>query len=397
MKKKIGIIGADPNNGNRGVGALIYSVLYLLKKIEDSKGVEIDINILIPTKGKLKDTIVIGDKLIHVNYLFLTNFFGVKAFVRSIFYFRAYLQYLKLDLVLYIGGGDSFSDIYGINRFKEINNPIKLFRLLRKKQILLPQTIGPFKESICRKNAIKSIEQASIVLARDKQSFDYVNIISRRPNVFESIDVAFALPYIKKKFNEQQIHVGISISALLWNGGYTRNNQFNLTVDYQKVTLEIIEFFLKQKNVIIHLVPHVVSTNRGIENDYEVSLEVINNYNYENVILSPLFLDPMEAKNYISGLDFFIGARMHACIAAFSSQVPVFPLSYSRKFNGLFEDTLDYQYLGDMTQNSHIHILNELREAFANRGKLKEMTKDRMNGKVKKRLEDLINHLKNCF
>ena len=37
MHKKIGIIGADPDNGNRGVGALIYSVLYLIKRIEENK------------------------------------------------------------------------------------------------------------------------------------------------------------------------------------------------------------------------------------------------------------------------------------------------------------------------------------------------------------------------
>jgi polysaccharide pyruvyl transferase WcaK-like protein len=52
----------------------------------------------------------------------------------------------------------------------------------------------------------------------------------------------------------------------------------------------------------------------------------------------------MEAKSYISGMDLFIGARMHATIAAISSGVPVIPFSYSRKFEGLFS-SLGYPYV----------------------------------------------------
>jgi len=397
MKKRIGIVGADPFNGNRGVGALIYSVIYLLRNIEEHRTIESEIYILLPIKGKTSETFIIGDKYIRVNYIYLTNFYGIKAFIRSIFHLYSYLKYLKLDLILFIGGGDSFSDIYGMTRFHEINNSIKLFRFLRKKQIMLPQTIGPFKESFCKRCAIKSIEGASIVFARDKLSFDYVSQIAKQPDLIESIDVAFALPYTQRSFNKQLVNVGIGISALLWNGGYTRNNQFNLTIDYRKIIIEIIEFFLKQDKVMIHLVPHVVSTNRGIENDYEVSLDVMKYFNSKRVILSPLFLDPMEAKSYISGLDFFTGSRMHACIAAFSSQVPVFPLSYSRKFNGLFEETLDYNYVGDMTKNSKPTIFDQLSEAFSNRLLLKEITKERMNIIVLPRLEILVDHLLNCI
>jgi len=54
----------------------------------------------------------------------------------------------------------------------------------------------------------------------------------------------------------------------------------------------------------------------------------------------------MEAKSFISSMDFFVGARMHACIAAFSSGVPVIPMAYSRKFNGLF-DSLEYSHVLD--------------------------------------------------
>ena len=41
---------------------------------------------------------------------------------------------------------------------------------------------------------------------------------------------------------------------------------------------------------------------------------------------------------YIIGLcDFFIGSRMHACIAALSQSVPAVGIAYSKKFHGVFE------------------------------------------------------------
>ena len=54
-------------------------------------------------------------------------------------------------------------------------------------------------------------------------------------------------------------------------------------------------------------------------------------------------------KNYISKMDFFIGARMHATIGALSSGVPVIPFSYSRKFEGLF-NSIDYPFVIEATK-----------------------------------------------
>lgn len=53
-------------------------------------------------------------------------------------------------------------------------------------------------------------------------------------------------------------------------------------------------------------------------------------------VLAPAFASPSEAKSYIAGMDFFMGARMHACITALLSGVPVVPMAYSLKFEGLF-------------------------------------------------------------
>ncbi len=61
---------------------------------------------------------------------------------------------------------------------------------------------------------------------------------------------------------------------------------------------------------------------------------------------------------------------MHACIAAFSSGVPVLPMAYSRKFAGLF-GTLGYGACADCKADSEEEILAKLKTAFETRNDLR--------------------------
>jgi len=289
------------------------------------------------------------------------------------------------DYILNIGAGDSFADIYGEGRFYQIDRVNRAARRYKKPYCLLPQTIGPFKNENILHQAVKSIEKSKLVMARDTQSFEYVKQIApKQQNIGEYIDVAFFLPYKKRDFDKNLIHVGLNISALLWHGGYTQDNQFGLSIDYQHTVRMIIDYFLSMPNVIIHLIPHVVHAEREIENDYAVSYDLYREYNNPQIVLAELFLSPIDAKSYISGMDFFMGARMHSTIAAFSSCVPVVPMAYSRKFNGLFSDTLQYSYLTDMKTDTESRILEIVKEAYTNRENLKTLEQGQMHTTVAK-------------
>ena len=86
--------------------------------------------------------------------------------------------------------------------------------------------------------------------------------------------------------------------------------------------------------------------------------------------VAPAFNDPTEAKNYIASLDYFMGARMHACIAAFSSGVPVIPMAYSRKFKGLF-GTLGYARTIDCMAEDEDALFAAIATGFEERGALR--------------------------
>ena len=156
-------------------------------------------------------------------------------------------------------------------------------------------------------------------------------------------DVAFALPYHNNYiYSSVNRKIGINVSGLLWNGGYIGNNQFNLTVDYRTYITELIKQLQKSGIYDIYIIPHVISsTGTNPECDYRVSEMLVKQF--EGIILAPKFSSPMDAKSFISEMDIFIGARMHATIGAFSSDVITIPFSYSRKFEGLYNN-LNYPY-----------------------------------------------------
>lgn len=367
MKRNVLITGVDPYNGNRGVAALAYSMLYAISSIDPDGR----ISVYLYNVSRERDVLTIGEKRCAFENIRTVDFFSLKGFLLTVFNSLRYRgnlgKYLKIDIVLDMGEGDSFSDIYGVARFNLINNSKRTACLLRKPLVILPQTIGPYNDEKCRKLATTSLERASCVFTRDVQSTACAESLSRRVKTIEVIDVAFMLPYTRRSHDAGKVHVGLNVSSLLWHGGYTKDNQFGLVVDYRRLTKSVLSRFLAVEGVVVHLIPHVVLSMSDIENDYEIAYEIANSIKDENLVLSPFFLDPVEAKSYISGMDFFVGARMHSCIAAISSGVPVYPLAYSRKFNGLFADTLKYGYLGDLKNEAEGNVIEGLFSAFDKR------------------------------
>lgn len=386
-------------NGNRGCIALAISSMYIIDHILSKRN--LSYTFYLPQSGHTEYKeyqIKVGNKILKYTAIPDISNSAIKSKIKNLIKYREFYYvaeiYKKADYIFDIGQGDSFADIYGKDRFDMIFAQHKLGKRYHKPYCILPQTIGPFENLQIRKQAIMGINWAKCVMVRDKQSADYVKKLIPSCNISEVIDVAFFLPYKKKIFDTSFIHVGLNISALLWYGGYTRNNQFGLKCNYQKLIREIITCFLSMNNVKVHLIPHVVGGERHIENDYAVSYDLYEEFNNPNLILAPFFLDPIIAKGYIAGMDFFMGARMHSTIAAFSAGVPVIPMAYSRKFNGLFVDTLQYPYMVDMKNEVEASILNKINKNFQHRNELKEIINTRQNTIIEERREVLINEIK---
>jgi colanic acid/amylovoran biosynthesis protein len=353
----IGLLWHSLSSSNLGVGALTLSQIALIESAAARLNKQVQFKIF----GTL------GAE----NYGHTPNVVSVCGVERNFIapWKSPFLKQLReCDLVLDIGEGDSFTDIYGLERYLILVGTKYAAWLSRIPLILSPQTIGPFQGKFTRAGARFIMRRSQRVFARDHLSMEYLrtNDIS---NADEVIDVAFALPYTKQTPQPNgRVRVGINVSGLLYHGGYTRNNQFGLSLDYAELTHAMLDWFTAKNDCDVFLVSHVIPQSMEVENDHGVSLAL--KQRYPGVIVADRFTSPSEAKSFISGMDFFIGARMHACIGAFSSGVPVVPLAYSRKFNGLFE-SLGYSHFGDCKKDSQQEVMALIEKSFNGRPALK--------------------------
>lgn len=290
------------------------------------------------------------------------------------------------DLFVDSCGGDSFSDIYGNYTLRYINKNHKLAYKYKKPIILLPQTIGPFNTKEGENRASRMMKKATMVYVRDKQSKNVSLKYISHNKVFYTIDMAFHMKfpiYKNNNYSNKKIRIGVSPSALLWNGGYTGQNQFGLKSNYRDTIRKIISYLLERKyevNLLAHVLYGTASKPR--EDDYWLCKQLQEEF--PETILAPYFYSPTEAKSYISTLNALMSSRMHCCIGAYSSGVPVFTLGYSRKFNGLFYDTLNYNYGSDLRENDIQQTMMNLDKFLMELSTIKK--------EMPSRLEDIENY-----
>ena len=204
--------------------------------------------------------------------------------------------------------------------------------------------------------------------------------------------MAFLLPYDKDRFSfdTNKIKLGINVSGLLYQGGFESSNQFNLKINYKEYINELIEKYSNDEKYEVHLIPHVIDLNENAHDDDYKTIEKIHNQ-YANTILAPAFKNPIEAKSYISNMDIFSGARMHSTIAAFSTGVPCIPVSYSRKFEGLF-NSLNYDYIIHAKEYDTAEAFNKTVEYCNNTEKLKK-SQEEANEDINKKLNNFVNSI----
>ena len=357
---RVGLLWHSVNSSNLGVGALTAAHLAVLESVARNVGCRLKFY-------------VIGWSDAGPSYIDSESVCVVPVRFRDLFNARGRVHKTlrHCDLVCDIGAGDSFADIYGLRRF--ISICLSKMAVPRHRLILSPQTIGPFERWWTAYLARRLMTRCRAVVVRDHLSLRVLRDMKVRTEIIEATDVAFRLPYRPANpMRNGAIKIGINISGLLFHGGYNRQNMFQLVVDYPRLVRAVLAWFDRQPECEVHLISHVISETAPVEDDYRVAQHLAAEF--PAVIVAPRFASPSAAKSYISGMDFFCGSRMHACIAAVSSGVPTVPISYSRKFTGLFE-SLGYSLVADCKAESEDQILEKIRSGFQQRELLKARTR----------------------
>lgn len=361
----IGLLGHTTTSSNLGIGALTVSNMRIMQEVASRLGR--DIRFEVTAWKEPHAEYVTGENIVFhpLSRKFILNPGGLRAMAN------------RCDLVLDICGGDSFTDIYGTKRFLTQLAAQTVVVLTGKPLGFAPETIGPFDRPWVKTAAKGIMRRSAFVFARDSLSSDYVRSMSEpRINLKEATDVAFHLPYDPRPaYDDGKTHVGINVSGLLFGGGYTGKNEFGLKMDYPSLIRGLISHFDAMEDCQVHLIGHVIIDDDAVAGEDDQRACVALGKEFPSVIVEPPSPDPQTAKSLISSMDFFFGARMHACIAAVSSGVPVVPMAYSRKFMGLF-GTLGYNHVVDCREGTANDVHKSIVAAFDDRAALSEEVAD---------------------
>ena len=262
----------------------------------------------------------------------LLNAVKVKLFNDDTFAYRKiHESIIKLipeyDMFISIGGDNyCYGEQPGIY---EIDRQIKK---AGKKLILWGASIGVEDLS---EEKIKDLKSFDLILARESLT---VKILKNAgvQNIKLVADGAFLM-----EREELSLPQG-------WQEGNTIGFNFSPLVfkknpDSKEASFSLVRHILETTDLTMCLVPHVMLPNND---DYEILREFQVKFNYSNrVILLPNDLNATQYKGYIARMRFFIGARTHATIAAYSSMIPTMVLGYSVKSKGIATDIFGEQKL----------------------------------------------------
>ena len=168
------------------------------------------------------------------------------------------------------------------------------------------------------------------------RSTSNIQITPDFPRIVQIPDPAFTLGYVRKKVPDgfwKGNTVGVNVSPLIQKS----ESVPGITM---KCYEELIEWIIEHTDMQIALIPHVVWKNND---DRKPLSELYEKYKSTERLVQIPDGSCEELKGYISQCRFFVGARTHATIAAYSTCVPTLVVGYSVKAAGIAQDLFGSQ------------------------------------------------------
>ena len=352
-------------SGNHGCEAIANSMARMLQAApEDKKPVLISYYANEDNKYTLKDLYqIVQEKsfnnhkiahLLYYGYRLLTK--DKESFIRYRFgkYLSKKNQSAKYPVAVSIGGDNYCYD----DMLADLRLSNSAFNRQGTKTILLGCSVEP--ETLNRQDIIDDLNKYSLIIAREtityealKEKLDNPERVIYLPDPAFTLDIDYVrLPesFKQPKENENGAFtggmVGINISPLI----QSNESVDGITVaNYEK----LIEYIIENTDMSIALIPHVVWDRND---DRKPLRQLYDKYADTARVVLIEDTDCRQLKYIISKCRFFIGARTHATIAAYSTLVPTLVVGYSVKARGIAKDLFG-------TDNNYVIPVQKLKDA----------------------------------
>lgn len=243
-------------------------------------------------------------------------------------------------------GGDTYC--YGDNHGIQV-----LTRELKKrgkKTVLWGASIGA--EDLSERK-LESLRDFDAIFTREPITYELLKENGANDNIYLFSDPAFCMERVEVEpidgFTRENT-LGFNISPLVVSGDPRK----------KEIAEDFLRFVFENTTMKVLLVPHVVEENN---NDYDFMKPIFEKFEHTGrIAILPPDLEARQYKGYIAGTRFFVGARTHSTIAAYSSGVPTIALGYSVKARGIAKDIFgEEKYVLDIKAMTDYE---ELRDEF---------------------------------
>ena len=313
-------------SGNHGCEALVRTSTSIIKQYLDSEvllwstGKSEDIKYGI---NKITDGVLNTEEMSHKSISFMVAYIKQMFLKKDSAMNDLFLKKLFKDSVALSIGGDNYCYPWSAKQGAELDRKIRKYCM---KNVLWGCSID---EKSLTDDVKEDLKGFDLITVREPLSYELIKKIN--PNTVKVSDPAFLLEKKELPLPEGFIEsntVGINISPLI------NDYESGENIAYQNY-VQLIEYIIQETDMNICLIPHVVW---DYNNDFIPINKLYEKFKSTGRVIKLGDHTCEELKGYISRCRFFIGARTHATIAAYSTFVPTLVVGYSIKSRGIAQD-----------------------------------------------------------
>lgn len=215
--------------------------------------------------------------------------------------------------------------------------------VMRRKLVMLPQSIGPFHHPLQVWLARQIVARADLVFTRESISLRRAQDLGAREARYEP-DLAFAFPSapaeVAKAWLQWQLSIPdaatmyVGITAINWQG---QNSRFRQQQHYEETLVEFINRLTDQGAVVV-LFAQTCGPGQE-EDDRLVNMRLYQRVRHqERVVMLNEHIHPALLQALYGCMNYFVATRLHSFILATNAGVPALSIGYLTKSIGILSD-----------------------------------------------------------
>ena len=225
--------------------------------------------------------------------------------------------------------GFAYTDQWGTRPIADFAALTAYYRKRGRPIILLPQAFGPFSRT--GEHFQRIIDNATLVFARDKQSFEFAkDVTGASENLRLAPDITLfgtsTQCFVTPDGDLKQAYCCIVPNARMLDQG-SKEWRSKYVGMLTRAARELLRAELSVKIVV-----HDTSGR-----DFEIANAIRGRVSTQGLKITQM-RDPLSLRSLLGRSYFIIGSRFHALVAAFSQAVPSIGIGWAHKYDALYGD-----------------------------------------------------------